>query len=796
MSDKRKPKAKKVSRHSTGADGVVGGPADLPQADLPLVGEVLAKAKQIKNSLTAEGSGRDVSNKAVVDKLYADIITVYKRANSNLVLVSEKNTKARLEAMYSEYKMLVRSGASLTAPKVVTFANKCNKLFDIVYCKCKILQCLEVECGGCEPAAHIKCKCSSENKIPELELAFVYDQRKRQGNKGNMQMGGLDKKVTADMQEALELKVIEDNENNNSTTNIPLVTEAAKDLIDGEDLAEDIDDEEDDSDDEEDDSDDEFVPTMPKNKETSQTPSHNQNRMSLKNLSRECMRWGISPKAGAAIANAAYIDAEVVTKENQKNVIDKNKLKRQMAKYQEELRTKQMAELRQNPPEGIYFDGKKDNTLNLEKDERGVWKIVLYNEEHYTLGIEPGAKYLGHLEPESGKAVEISDSIINYLRDNGIDGGWKVVGSDSTSCITGNMGGVICLLERALGRRLYWSICLLHINELPFRNLFITLDGPTSGSNSFSGPVGKLFPNVADMDWNPKFKPISDGPGLEDLPDKVFRDLSSDQKYLRLAVLAVMTGAIPDQLKSLTCGPICHSRWLTLCSTLLAMYMKKSGLKGKSKKNLEIFVFFIITNYAPMWFTIKSKPSITQGPRHYYKQVQLIKILPKQVQNIVKENISRSAFHAHPENLLLSMLADDSQEVRTKAVEQIIRLREDSDNPDKGDISVRKFVVPEINYECTNYTEMIDFEKETVFEPNLTADLSIEDLENIKVERLSVEKFSNNNQGVERLVKETSRACERVVGWASRDGFLRASAKSRSMMPKFISKQDYQNNFE
>ena len=72
---------------------------------------------------------------------------------------------------------------------------------------------------------------------------------------------------------------------------------------------------------------------------------------------------------------------------------------------------------------------------------------------------------------------------MKLLRDNAIDGGWKVVGSDSTACITGNIGGVICLLEKSLGRRLMWSICLLHTNELPLRHLFTDLDGPTTHAN-------------------------------------------------------------------------------------------------------------------------------------------------------------------------------------------------------------------------------------------------------------------------------------------------------------------------
>ena len=76
-----------------------------------------------------------------------------------------------------------------------------------------------------------------------------------------------------------------------------------------------------------------------------------------------------------------------MTKDNQTKIIDKNKLKRQMEKYQVDIREKEMEELQKAPPEGIYFDGKKDDTLTLEKDERGVWKVVQYNEEHWELNL-------------------------------------------------------------------------------------------------------------------------------------------------------------------------------------------------------------------------------------------------------------------------------------------------------------------------------------------------------------------------------------------------------------------------
>ena len=56
-------------------------------------------------------------------------------------------------------------------------------------------------------------------------------------------------------------------------------------------------------------------------------------RMVLRNLAKECDRWGVSNRAGAAIANAALIDAGIITPEDQKHVIDKNKLRRAIEKY-------------------------------------------------------------------------------------------------------------------------------------------------------------------------------------------------------------------------------------------------------------------------------------------------------------------------------------------------------------------------------------------------------------------------------------------------------------------------------
>ncbi|KAG0712866.1 hypothetical protein GWK47_017453 [Chionoecetes opilio] len=39
-----------------------------------------------------------------------------------------------------------------------------------------------------------------------------------------------------------------------------------------------------------------------------------------------------------------------------------------------------------------------------------------------------------------------------------------------------------------LGRKLFWSICVLHTNELPLRHLITSIDGPTLSDTGFTGP--------------------------------------------------------------------------------------------------------------------------------------------------------------------------------------------------------------------------------------------------------------------------------------------------------------------
>ena len=90
---------------------------------------------------------------------------------------------------------------------------------------------------------------------------------------------------------------------------------------------------------------------------------------------------------------------------------------------------------------------------------------------------------------------------------------------------------------------------------------------------------------------------------------------------------------------------------------------------------------------------------------------------------------------------------------------------------------------------------MIDWKKEMIYEPVVTVKMSKAELLSLKDTPLSLPHYPSNTQSVERLVKQTTRAASLVAGHEARDGFLRASAMSRQLLPKFESKRDFENNF-
>ena len=103
-------------------------------------------------------------------------------------------------------------------------------------------------------------------------------------------------------------------------------------------------------------------------------------------------------------------------------------------------------------------------------------------------------------------------------------------GGDSTASNTGWKEGAIANLEKLFGHQCYCN-CMLHTNEFdPFRHLIVGIDGATTSSIVFLGPIGKLLGSVNEMECQPEFKALPGGEDLIILSKNVLYNMSTDQQ--------------------------------------------------------------------------------------------------------------------------------------------------------------------------------------------------------------------------------------------------------------------------
>ena len=117
----------------------------------------------------------------------------WKEVNPLLPLISTDSIVLKIDCLYKTCKTIEDKHCSVYKKKI--FLSKMDKLFDILICKCKF-----IECSGCPKdctSAHIDCFCARKFKIPKQDLSFIKDQREKVGhNSGKMIIYG-SKKVVA-----------------------------------------------------------------------------------------------------------------------------------------------------------------------------------------------------------------------------------------------------------------------------------------------------------------------------------------------------------------------------------------------------------------------------------------------------------------------------------------------------------------------------------------------------------------------------------------------------------------------
>ncbi|KAK0067238.1 hypothetical protein Bpfe_003336 [Biomphalaria pfeifferi] len=427
----------------------------------------------------------------------------------------------------------------------------------------------------------------------------------------------------------------------------------------------------------------------------------------------------------------------------------------------------------------LYFDGRKDKTIKLEK-KGSRWYRNVVTEEHITILNEPGGKLITHLAPKSSSARDIADCLYTYYDNNGHNiTNILGIGCDGTATNTGPAGGIIRLLEIKLGRPLQWLPCLLHANELPLRHLIKHLDGKTTGPQEFSGPIGSALLNC---ELQPVYNFIAISSSI---PDVSLSELSTDQRYLHEMCLSVMTGCCSEELARRNPGKMAHSRWLTTANRILRLYISQQN----PTHSLQMLATYIMQVYAPVWFAIKSKPSCVDGTKHIWLTVHLSRSLPTEVKNIIDPVIQRNAYFAHPENLLIAMVTDDRDHIKQLGLRRILKARQEQKT------GIRKFCIPRLNFDSTNYVDLINWQEAEETAPPLLANIPMSEItsrihgqNNIMLPIIQV---TCHTQAVERHVKLVTEASQSVCGERARNGFIKNRILSRQQMTAFNQKTDY-----
>lgn len=748
----------KVSTREKVKCPVFGHPDLLGENTLPSYKDVMKHYLFTRQKLKEE-IGKNPAVSDICSKVAPEIINIWKK--SSIPTVSERRVEQMLMSYYTKYKNLLKSRGKRSShfvKSVQKFAEKSKNLFDLAACKCSDFS---------------NCSCERLKKVPVMEQGFLIDQRTQK----KMFIGGVDKVSTQKLRKKLLRKQLESHravkyqmeKSNSKTMTQETDNECLPILEDDTSL----------------DSCEDLMILETKNPR----PSTSQMRMKLPSVASICDRTGISDRAAATIASAVLQDVGIVTTSDSSKVIDKNKIRRERKKNREKLAKKSDMELGNAIIKGLYFDGRKDVTVIQEKKGNKFCRATV-SEEHISLIEEPASKYLGHVTPKSSSSLNISQSIIHFFQDKNINiTNLVAIGCDGTVTNTGNKNGVITLLEKEARKPLQWLICLFHGNELPLRHLHKFLDGKTAGPKSYSGNIGKALENCEKQT-------VIDFQRIEgNLPDQLraLSDLSSDQKYLLEICLAVSSGVCTPDLAARSPGKLSHARWLTTANRILRLYISQKN----PSESLKILTTYVMKVYAPIWFHIKLKPSCVDGSRHLFKLIQLSRYLPVELQEIVDPVIQRNGYFASPENILLGMLTDERKFIRELALRRILKVR---NNYDSGNNKFRKFVIPAINFQATDYVEMISWQKSHITEPPMTMEIKDEELKQLieesstNYERWSIvdfPKFPCHTQAVERTVKLVTEAAAAVCGQDARDGFIRAKKESLSLFPVFGSKKDF-----
>ena len=321
---------------------IIGEATALDENKLPTHRDVL-KACFLERIQRTE-SRKEPKWKVINEAVCVQIEAIWKKGS--LPHVSTRRIVAMLDSLHARYKNIQKSytrdkDKTSYMNKIEIFRSEIDRLFDVCTCKC----------------SNDKCKCPSESRIPKLEAKFIDDQR----NKRLMIIGNTDKATTSRnlkiyaRKQKLVKKLEPSSPHDSAETSEIYATSSSSDMEEKSDKEEFHYDSQD---------------------------RRNIKKVNLSSFSLACDRTGVSDRAASIIASSVLADFGVINEDDQSEVIDRSKVRRQRTISRSNLINENNK--METVIECIFFDGKKDDCLSMIKKGSKHSKSIV-EEEHYTI---------------------------------------------------------------------------------------------------------------------------------------------------------------------------------------------------------------------------------------------------------------------------------------------------------------------------------------------------------------------------------------------------------------------------
>ena len=146
----------------------------------------------------------------------------------------------------------------------------------------------------------------------------------------------------------------------------------------------------------------------------------------------------------------------------------------------------------------------------------------------------------------------------------------------------------------------------------------------------------------------------------------------------------------------------------------MMLWMSEHTFKGEILQKFRMIVDFVCNVYFPMFFEIKVKHSIVDGPEHIITFFWLLHAQTSVVVKAVSPYVQSGAWFAHPEALLLILLSSKKKTERRFAVKKVLEVRGDKE---LGDTEPRSRLTLKLNFYAKKCQDLIKWDKEVIYEP-------------------------------------------------------------------------------